>query len=357
MTLRSGITTGTCAAAAAKAATLLLAEGTAPRQVDVTAPAGQIAGVPILYARLLAADAGAVAAVRKDAGDDPDDTDGLEIVATVAWSGQQGVTLAAGEGVGVVTRPGLQVPPGEPAINPVPRRMIAAAVAEVTPRGVRVELSIPGGRQVALRTFNPRLGIEGGLSILGTTGIVRPYCTKALHDALKCALDVAAACGVAAPVLVPGHIGARAARALYAPRDEQLVEVSNAWDFVLGILPRYPFAALLLLGHPGKLAKLAAGQWDTHSARSDAATPYVGRLHAAVLGRPAADTPTVEGIFAALEPAERTSLAEELAGRVQRAVNTHLHDLSSSWSTAVAVVLVSMAGQCLGTAGDLTSWQ
>ena len=120
----------------------------------------------------------------------------------------QGVTFVAGEGVGTVTKPGLQVPPGEPAINPIPRRMIVAAVREITARGVRVEISLPGGREIAAKTFNPRLGIEGGLSILGTTGIVRPYCTRAVRDALTCALDVAAACGVTAPVLVPGNIGA-----------------------------------------------------------------------------------------------------------------------------------------------------
>ena len=129
----------------------------------------------------------ATAAVRKDAGDDPDVTDGLEIVATVSWNDGSEVTFSAGEGVGTVTKPGLQVPPGQPAINPVPRRMIVAAVRQVTPRGLHVEIAIPGGRQIAARTFNPRLGIADGLSILGTTGIVRPYCTRALHDALRCA--------------------------------------------------------------------------------------------------------------------------------------------------------------------------
>ena len=117
-----------------------------------------------------------------------------------------------------MTKPGLQVPPGQPAINPMPRRMIAAAVREVTPRGVRVEIAIPGGRDVARRTFNPRLGIEGGLSILGTTGIVRPYCTRALCDALNCAFDVAAACGVRAPLLVPGNIGAGGGPAAFRAR-------------------------------------------------------------------------------------------------------------------------------------------
>ena len=319
MKLRSGITTGVCAAAAAKAAITTLAGGAVPCEVEVALPSGGTIRVPILYARLVGA--AAVAAVRKDAGDDPDCTHGLEIVATVAWSEGRGVSLAAGEGVGLVTRPGLQVPPGEPAINPVPRRMIAAAVGQVTPRGVRVEIAIPGGREVARHTFNPRLGIEGGLSILGTTGIVRPYCRKALHDALKCGLDVAAACGVRAPALAPGNIGAKAARAIFSLQDEQVVEVGNAWGFVLDLLPSYKFAAVMLLGHPGKLAKLAQGQWDTHSSRSDRATESVARLHKEVLCRPATESPTVEGIFAALTADDKKSLADALAA--QRAPGGH----------------------------------
>ena len=435
MKLRSGITTGACAAAAAKAAATVLAGGAAPAAVDILLPGGQTIQVAVASAAI-AADGRAVAAVRKDAGDDPDVTDGLDVVATLAWSGGEDVTFAAGDGVGTVTKPGLQVPPGQPAINPVPRRMIAAAVREVTARGVRIELAIPGGREIARRTFNPRLGIAGGLSILGTTGIVRPYCTRALHEALRCGLDVAAACGVRAPVLVPGNIGAKAARGHFSLAEEQVIEVGNAWGFVLDLLgsrsevpslalratamslPEDPlpacgfassadrqkssvdrtsvFDAVLLLGHPGKLAKLALGQWDTHSSRSPAATPLVARLHQEVLGRPAVDSPTVEGIFAALEAAEKTLLAQRLAGDVQRAVlgrlgagplslrerarvrarRDHADEETASrpncphpraprqWSLpagegtkSVAVFLVDMAGALLGTAGDLTPWR
>ncbi len=222
--------------------------------------------------------------MRKDAGDDPDVTDGLEVRVTLSWDDAAEATFVAGEGVGTVTKPGLQVPPGEPAINPVPRQMILDAIRDVTPRGVRVEISVPGGREIAAKTFNPRLGIVGGLSILGTTGIVRPYCTRALHDALRCTLDVAAACQVTAPVLVPGNVGARAARRHFSLRDEQLIEVGNAWGFIVDLLAQRAFSAVLLAGHPGKLAKLAAGQWDTHSARSSQATLYLGRLCPEVLG-------------------------------------------------------------------------
>ena len=233
MSLRSGLTTGTCAAAAAKAAVLVLTGGAPPHEVELNLPSGQPVRVPILQVVPRDDGAAATAAVRKDAGDDPDATHGLEIFVTVSWAEGTDVAFVAGEGVGTVTKPGLQIPPGQPAINPVPRQMITAAIRAITPRGVCVQIAIPGGREVANRTFNPRLGIVGGLSILGTTGVVRPYCVSALRDALKCSLDVAAACGVTAVVFVPGNIGARAARRHFALRDEQLIEVGNEWGFLL----------------------------------------------------------------------------------------------------------------------------
>ena len=193
---RTGFTTGTCAAAAAKAAALLLCGSEPSDRVEVPLPDGTRVTLPLAFARKdgNAAEAG----ITKDAGDDPDVTDGCLIVASVAWGIEPGVTLLAGEGVGTVTKPGLSVPPGEPAINPVPRLMIRTAVAEVTDRPLQVTISIPRGRELADKTFNPRLGIEGGLSILGTSGIVRPFSCEALRDALVCALSVARGCNVTA---------------------------------------------------------------------------------------------------------------------------------------------------------------
>ena len=422
-----GLTTGTCAAAAAKAAAMVLAGGLAPSEVEVPLPGGGEQGefsgracpalrergngrvrVPILFARQIGGEA-ALAAVRKDAGQDPDVTHGMEVLATVAWQPAGAVMLAAGEGVGTVTKPGLQVPPGQPAINPVPRQMIAAAVREVTARGVRIEIAIPGGRQVAGKTFNPRLGIEGGLSILGTTGFVRPRCAAALHEALRCALRVAAACGVKAPVLVPGNIGARAARQHFALREEQVIEAGNAWGFLLdaacglagdggphtgphpnplpttlrvvpgeGTYGPSPlsrgegicaFDALLLVGHPGKLAKLAAGQWDTHSSRSAAATEYLHGLWPEISGSPAArirSSPspparlpkgegrigTVEGLLASLATGQREALCAALAQRVRQAVARRIRG-----RIGVAVLLVDMSGRRLGADGDFSAWQ
>ena len=183
--------------------------------------------------------------------------------------------------------------------------MIREAVREVTFRGVRVTISIDGGRELAAKTFNPRLGIAGGLSILGTTGIVRPFSCSALRETLRCALRVAAATGIRAPVFVPGHIGERAARSHFRVTPEQVVEVGNEWGFAIDEAAREPFAALLMVGHPGKLAKLTAGGWDTHSGRSGSALPIVAEMHAAILGRPAAETPTVEGIFTAIDGGEK----------------------------------------------------
>ena len=317
MSLRCGITTGTCAAAAARAAVSILAGGPIPDEVAVVLPGGDSIRVAILRVWKHEDREAVTTAVRKDAGDDPDVTHGLEVLATVSWDDGADVALVAGEGVGTVTKPGLQVAPGQPAINPVPRQMIAQAIREVTQRGVRVEIAIPGGREAAARTFNPRLGIEGGLSILGTTGIVRPYCSRALYDALKCSLDVAAACGIVAPVLVPGHIGARAARRHFPLRSEQIIEIGNAWGFVLDRLSDYPFQDLLIVGHPGKLAKLAEGQWDTHSGCSAPAAASVARLCLECLHQAAPESPTVEGLFEGLALPARVRLAQELARRVR----------------------------------------
>jgi cobalt-precorrin-5B (C1)-methyltransferase len=347
--LRSGFTTGTCAAAAAKAATLVLLGRENLREVDMALPDGTRVGIPLIYAREVGT--GAEAAVRKDAGDDPDITQGTTVIARVARLDTPEIRLIAGEGVGIVTKPGLSVPPGHPAINPVPQRMIQEGIREVTEKGVEVILSIPGGKELAGKTFNPRLGIVGGLSILGTSGRVRPFSSPALKVSLKCSLDVAAACGIEAPVLVPGHIGERAARRHFQLRDEQLIEVSNEWGYMLDCAGSYRFQGLMVLGHPGKLGKLALGEWDTHSSRSKSAVPWISGL-ARALGYATVDQQTVEGIFSALAAAERKRLGEALASEVCRAVTERLRG-----SLQVGAVLVNMQGDWLGCAGEMGLWR
>lgn len=347
---RTGYTTGSCAAAAAKAAVRLLAGDRAAESQEIPLPGGARIVLPLVYARLT--EHGAEAAVRKDAGDDPDVTNGALILASVAWNGGEEVEFGAGEGVGTVTKPGLAIPPGEPAINPVPRRMIREAIREVTSRGVRVTIAIPDGGKIARKTFNPRIGIVGGLSILGTTGIVRPFSCSAIRETLRCTLSVADAAGIRAPVFVPGHIGERAARAHFRIADEQVVEVGNEWGFVLDEALRYTFSALLIVGHPGKLAKLTAGDWDTHSGRSGSALPIVAAMHEKVLGRSAVPAATVEGLFSALTAADKKRLGDALAEAVREAVG--------KWTGGrftPAVVLIDLGGCIIGSSGDLKPWQ
>jgi cobalt-precorrin-5B (C1)-methyltransferase len=347
---RTGFTTGTCAAAAAKAAAILLQSGEKPDSVEIALANGSRVRLPI--AEYSSTGQSARAAVKKDAGDDPDVTDGSLVNVEISWIDSSGIQLVAGEGVGTVTKPGLAIPPGEPAINPVPRRMIAEAVREITDRGVQVTVSIPGGRELAEKTFNPRLGIEGGLSILGTSGIVRPFSSDALRDTLVVSLKVADACGIQYPVFVPGRIGEKAARRHFSLTAEQLVEVSNEWGFVLDETAKYRFNALLVLGHPGKLAKLAQDEWDTHSSKSNSAVPAMLELVEKVVGKRPADARTVEAIFGDLEVHEKLLLANAAAARIEAAVYQRVKK-----RFLVSVVLVDLRGEILGTHGDLSLWK
>ncbi|MHC4885092.1 MAG: cobalt-precorrin-5B (C(1))-methyltransferase CbiD, partial [Planctomycetota bacterium] len=224
--LRTGYTTGACAAAAAQAAATLHEGGEVPDHVELVLEGG--GGLSIPVESVCREEACVRAVVVKDSGDDPDITNGMRVEVSLTAIAT-GIEFVAGPGVGTVTRPGLQVSVGEPAINPGPRRMIEAAIRSVSEAGFRVTVSIPGGEAAAAKTFNPRLGIAGGLSVLGTTGVLRPYSHEALRDALVCALDVAEAAGYRRLALVPGNIGRRAAESGYGLPPEQVVEVSNEW--------------------------------------------------------------------------------------------------------------------------------
>ena len=347
--LRDGYTTGTCAAAAAKAAVCLLVQGITLREVAVSLPGNERAILPLVYVRQ--ANACAEAAVRKDGGDDPDITHGALIIARVRRIPDTGIELAAGEGIGTVTRPGLSVPPGEPAINPVPARMIREAVRECTVEGISVELSIPEGEELAKKTYNPRLGITGGLSILGTSGRVRPFSCPALRASLKCLLDVALASGIRTPVFVPGRIGERAAKSLFNAFPPQVVTAGNEWGFMLDCIAERDLDAILVLGHPGKLAKLVAGDWDTHSRKSKSALPIVAAMAESLTSQAMTETSTVEGVFAALPEPVRKKLGNRLAARIGDAVKKRMDR-----NIEVAVVLISMQGEKIGCYGETRRW-
>jgi len=230
--------------------------------------------------------------------------------------------------------------------------MIINAVSEITVRPLTVKLSIPGGEELAKKTFNPRLGIVGGLSVLGTSGIVRPYSHPAIQESLKCALDVAVAGGVDSPIFTAGNIGTRGALKQLNVSSEQVIEVSNEWGFMLDAASQKNIRSLLAMGHPGKLAKLIAGDFDTHSSRSKSALPVVLSVAEEVLGLKGSDSPTVEGIFTALEKSDREALANELGARIGEAIVRRVNR-----KFKIAVALVDMQGDVIGHSGNLGLWK
>jgi cobalt-precorrin-5B (C1)-methyltransferase len=269
--LRCGYTTGACATAASLAAAQRLLAGVEPDQVSITLPRGQPAQFPLAYCRLTAT--GAEAAIIKDAGDDPDVTHGALIVAQVTLRTAPGVEFQAGPGVGTVTLPGLPIPPGEPAINPTPRRMIAdhlarAAIESGYSGGFIVAIGVEHGAELALKTLNLRLGIIGGLSILGTTGIVRPFSCSAYIASIQQAIDVAHVNGLAHIAACTGSASENLMRSHYQLPNLALIEMGDFAGAVLKRLRRAPIPQLSLAGGFGKISKLAAGHLDLHSRHS-----------------------------------------------------------------------------------------
>jgi cobalt-precorrin-5B (C1)-methyltransferase len=283
--LRTGFSTGACAAAAAKAAIAALG-GTRVRAVTIGFPSGDRHEFAVHSLRRQGGVATAV--VVKDAGDDPDVTHGAHLTVTASWRDDGEVVLHRGEGVGVVTLPGLGLPVGEPAINPVPRQMITEAVYEASGgRGADVTISVPGGERMARKTTNRRLGIEGGISILGTTGIVRPFSTASWRASVEQAVAVMAAQDVSTLVLATGGRTERGAMALLPDLPEvAFVEVGDFTGAALRRAVEYGLAEVVFVGMIGKLTKLAAGILMTHYTRSKVDTGLLAEITAAHGGRP-----------------------------------------------------------------------
>ena len=322
--LRSGFTTGTCAAAAAAAAACALV-GDVCQAVEVQLPDGESVTLAVESAEQPRSGV-ARAAVTKDAGDDPDVTDGVTVMVEVERLSGPDATIefVAGEGVGTVTRAGLQVPPGEPAINPVPRAMITSAVRAVLPDvPLRISVYIPDGREIAARTFNGRLGIEGGLSILGTSGRVIPKSEEAWLRSLLPQVDMALAAGHDTVYLAPGGFGERAARDVFGAAETQIVQCSNFVGDLLDHCVDRGVARVLLVGHAGKLAKVAAGVWNTHSRVADARLETLAALAAAAGAAPPLvvellDLPTIEAAVEVLAEAGLADVWDDVARRAAR---------------------------------------
>ena len=271
--LRTGWTTGTCAAAAAKAAAKALISGVAQEEVEIRLPRkGEERRVKFEVERCAVGEGWAEAVVVKDAGDDPDVTHRAHLTARVSWREEPGIELDRGEGVGLVTKPGLGLTVGGPAINEVPRRMISYSVEEVlnpAERGVRVEISVPGGERMAEKTTNPRLGVVGGISILGTTGIVRPFSTASWRASIGQAISVMGAQGHDTLVLSTGGLTEKAAMRLLPDLEEVcFVEVGDFTGHALKGAVKNGLGRVFFVGMVGKLTKLAAGVMMTHWTRS-----------------------------------------------------------------------------------------
>lgn len=339
--LRRGWTTGASATAATRAAlSLLWGEGRVAR-VKIRLPRGEEPCFDIAHH---ASGAGwAEAGVIKDAGDDPDVTHGAMIIARVAPSAG-GVVFRAGDGVGQVTMPGLPIPPGEPAINPVPRQMMQETVHDMAERlserpDIEITVSVPGGAALAEKTWNPRLGIKGGLSILGTTGIVRPFSCAAWIASIHRGIDVAREAGLAHVAGCTGATSERIVQGLYGLPDHAMLDMGDFAGGLLKYLARHPLPRITIGGGIGKMLKLAQGARDLHSGRSQVDFAAL----ADVLGRP-----DLTHMNTALQAYENTGdiMADWVAAEAREKVLAMLPE-----SVAVDTVVIDRGGRILARSG------
>ena len=358
--LRSGWTTGACACAAAKAAVRALLSGRFDGDVTITLPGGEQPTFPLSSQTLMQGEASA--GIIKDAGDDPDVTHGAEIIATVRHGNPgDGVTFQAGPGVGTVTLPGLPVAVGQPAINPVPRKMITEAVIEAAHElggamDFLVTLSIPGGDKLAERTMNGRLGIIGGLSILGTTGIVKPYSCSAWIHAIQSGVDVARASGISHIAAATGNTSETAIKALYGLDDSALIDMGDFAGGLLKYLRRHPVGKVTLAGGFGKLTKLAQSHLDLHSARSrldfDDLADTLKDLGADSESVQAARQATTAMGVLDLARAQGLPLADLIARRALTTARTTLDDNDIALEICIFDRSGHLVGRCQGDKSD-----
>jgi len=353
--LRRGWTTGACATASTRAAYCALLTGAFPDPVSITLPRGERPSFALAVEGR--GDGWAMAGIVKDAGDDPDVTHGALVTATVrlAPSGS-GVRFRAGPGVGTVTLPGLPVPPGEPAINPVPRRMMSEQIAALASQhggsgDVEIEIGIPGGETLAEKTWNPRLGIKGGLSILGTTGVVDPFSCSAWIHSIHRGVDVARAAGLGHVVGSTGSTSEATARTILGLPDIAMIDMGDFAGGLLKYLRAHPVPRVTIAGGIGKLTKLAQGHLDLHSGRSQVSFDGLADLVAS-LGGSTDLAARVRGANTALE-ALNMARGEDipLADRIAEAARDEAQRVLGDAPVSVDVLLVDRQGGVIGRAG------
>ena len=375
--LRFGWTTGTCATAAVNAAYTAMVTGEFPDRVTIVTPSGKNADLEVVNTARGTADGAAAAhsgpnsgtnssietcwfsaGIIKDAGDDPDVTHGALITAILRRGPDgSGIQFQRGEGVGVITKPGLPVAVGEPAINPVPRQMMRDAIEALAerlagPRDIIIEITVPGGAELALQTWNPRLGIEGGISILGTTGVVRPFSCSAWIASIHRGIDVARANGLHHVMASTGATSEAWGKSCYDLPDIALIDMGDFVGGMVKYMRGHPVANLSIMGGFGKMVKLGQGAIDLHSARSQVDFSALAEM-AAPFGL---DTSRVASANSVLEvsqmasPDQRSALADAVANAARQTVLMHLRDAP----TSVEVAIISRDGALLGRAGNLS---
>ena len=352
--LRRGWTTGACATAATAAATTALLTGRFPDPVTITLPRGETPAFALALEGL--GPGWARAGIIKDAGDDPDVTHGALVVAEVRrGAAGSGVRFQAGPGVGTVTLPGLPIPPGEPAINPVPRRMMAEVVARIAAAhgdagDVVIEISIPDGGRLAQKTWNPRLGILGGLSVLGTTGIVVPFSCAAWIHSIHRGIDVARALGLSHVAGCTGSTSEAAVVARHGLSDSALLDMGDFAGGLLKYLKAHPIPRLTIGGGFGKLTKLAQGFLDLHSGRSEVDFDWLGDR----LAEAGADAGLVEQARRANTAKQVLDLAGAagipLAGLVARRAQATAQAVVEGSGVAVEILVFDRQGGLVGAA-------
>ncbi len=355
--LRTGFTTGACAAAATKAAALALLTQQKVSEIEISLPIGK--KVTFAVVRCDFAPDSAEAEVVKDAGDDPDCTHLAHIISTVRPSPHPGVSIMGGSGVGKITKPGLGLPVGGPAINPVPRQMIDRAVGESVelqsssaPTGFSVVISVPGGEEMAKKTLNARLGIVGGISILGTTGIVKPFSTAAYKASIEQAIDVAVAGSSPAVVLTTGGKSERFAQQAFPDlKGEAFVQMGDFVGFSLKAAVNRGVRDIRICGMPGKISKIAQGRMMTHASGSEVDIGMLAKIakscgasETAVLEIAAANT--ARHVYEIVEKIALPGFFDRICVKVVKNCEKHIESRAK-----VSCLLTDFEGRMLGSDG------
>lgn len=345
--MKKGFTTGTCAQAASKGAAFMLTTKKLISEVTVNVPSGDKLVLKLINQKIK--NNSASCAIIKDSGDDPDITNGTKIYAEVRFSSKKGIKITGGKGVGKVTKPGLAIEIGEYAINPVPRMMINREVMAFLPKdkGLEVIISVPKGKELAKRTFNPRLGIVEGISIIGTSGIVLPKSLDAYKASLSLQLDVLKAQGYKKAVLVLGYVGEKFAREVLKADEDSIIKIGDHVGFMLKECQKKKIKDVLLIGHIGKLVKIARGQFNTHSKfgdnRVDTIADYAKACGAKkVIIDELLKQATAEATIDILKKNKLTKVFPELSERIAASINEYL-----GISANVKCMLLSLKGEVL----------